>query len=97
MRAFVVGDVLERPTGRVLAQTCATQLEQACRPYQFVSSTRTGTEALARALEVATEPDPRAAVLSVDVAGAYDQVSLGAMLRALHARPELQPFLPYAR
>ena len=48
-------------------------------------------------LKVATELDPRATVLSVDAAGAYDHVSRGAMLEALHARPELQPLLPYAR
>ncbi|CAE7383212.1 unnamed protein product, partial [Symbiodinium pilosum] len=44
--------------------------------------------------------DPRMTVLSVDAAGAYDHVSRGAMLRALHARPDhsdLQALLPYAR
>ena len=46
-------------------------------------------------LKVATELDPRATVFSVDAAGAYDHVSRGAMLEALHARPELQ--LPYGR
>ena len=97
MRALVVGDVLRRLTGRVLAQTYATQLQQACLPFQFGLSTRAGTEALARVLKVATELDPRATVLSVDAAGAYDHVSRGAMLEALHARPELQPLLPYAR
>ena len=90
MRALVVGDVLRRFTGRVLAQTYATQLQQACPPFQFGLSTRAGTEALARVLKVATELDPRATVPSVDAAGAYDHVSNGAM-EALHARPRLQP------
>ena len=97
VRALVVRDVLRRLTGRVLAQTYATRLQQACLPFQFGLSTRAGTEALARVLKVATEPDPRATVLSVDAAAAYDHVSRGAMLEALHARPELQPLLPYAR
>ena len=48
-------------------------------------------------LKVATKIDPRATILSVDAAGAYDHVSRGAMLEALHARPELQPLLPSAR
>ena len=48
-------------------------------------------------LKVATEIDPRATILSVDAAGAYGHVSRGAMLEAWHARPELQPLLPYAR
>ena len=95
VRALVVGDVLRRLTGRVLAQTyAATQLQQACLPFQFGWSTRAGT---ARVLKVATELNPRATVLSVDAAGAYDHVSRGAMLEALHARPELLPRLPYAR
>ena len=96
VQALVVGDVLGRLTGRLLAQAYATQLQQACLPFQFGLSTRAGTEALARVLTVATELDPRATVLSVDAAGAYDHVSRGAMLEALHARPELQPLLPYA-
>ena len=96
-RALVVGDVLRRFTGRDLAPTYATQLQQACLPFQFGLSMRAGTEALARVLTVATELDPRATVLSVDAAGAYDHVSRGAMLQARHARPELQPLLPYAR
>ena len=53
-------------------------------------STRAGTEALAH---VATERHPRATIVSVDAAGVYR----GAMLAPLHARPELQPLLPYTR
>ena len=36
-------------------------------------------------------------MLSVDAVGAFDHVSRGAMLGALHARPQLQPLLPFAR
>ena len=97
VHALVVGDVLRRLVGRVLSQTSASQLQQACLPYQFGLSTRAGSEALARVLHLATEVDPRMTVLSVDAAGAYDHVSRGAMLGALHARPDLQALLPYAR
>ena len=79
-----MGDALRRITGRVLAQAYATQLQQACLPYQFGLNTRAGTEAPARVLKVATEIDPRATIPSVDAAGAYDHVSRGAMLEALH-------------
>ena len=63
VRALVVGNVLRRLVGRVLAQTFSAQLQQACQPFQFGLSTRAGTEALARVLRVATEVDPRATVV----------------------------------
>ena len=95
--ALVVGDVLRRLVGRVLAQHFAPHLQQACMPHQFGLSTRAGTEAVCRLLRAATEACPRATVLSVDAVGAFDHVSRAAMLGALHARPQLQPLLPFAR
>ena len=66
-------------------------------PHQYGLSTRTGTEAVSRLLRAATEACPRATVLSVDAVGAFDHVSRGSILDALHSRRELQPLLPYAR
>ena len=97
IRALVIGDVLRRLVGRVLAQVFALRLETACLPFQYGLSTRAGAEALPRVLRAATEVDPRATILSVDAVGAYDHVSRQAMLAALHARPELRPLLAYAR
>ena len=97
VRALVIGDVLRRLVGRVLAQHFAPHLQQACMPHQFGLSTRAGTEAVSRLLRAATEACPRATVLSVDAVGAFDHVSRGAMLGALHARPQLQPLLAFAR
>ena len=97
VRALVVGDVLRRIVGRVLARHFAPRLQQACMPHQFGLSTRSGTEAVSRLLRAATEANPRATVLSVDAVGAFDHVSRSAMLTALYARPELQPLLPFAR
>ena len=97
VRALVVGDVLRRLVGRVIAQHFAPHLQQACMPHQFGLSTRAGTEAVCRLLRAATEACPRATVLSVDAVGAFDHVSRAAMLGALHARPQLQPLLPFAR
>ena len=65
-------------------------------PYQYGLSTR-GTEPVSRLLRAATEASPRATVLSVDAVGAFDHVSRGSMLDALHGHPELQPLLPFAR
>ena len=48
VRALVIGDVLRRLVGRVLAQHFAPHLQQACMPHQFGLSTRAGTEAVSR-------------------------------------------------
>ena len=97
VRALVVGDVFRRLVARTLAQHFAEELQAACMPYQFGLSTRAGTEALYKLLQVATECNPRATVLSVDAVGAFDHVSRQAMLEGLRSRPQLAPLLPFAR
>ena len=97
VRALVVGDVFRRLVGRVLAQHFAPRLQEACLPFQYGLSTRSGTEAVSRLLRAAAEADPRATILSVDAVGAFDHVSRQAMLGALAANPALQSLLPYAR
>ena len=97
VRALVVGDVLRRLVGRVLAQQFGPQLQEACLPFQFGLSTSAGTEAVVCLLRAATEASPRATILSVDAVGAFDHVSRRAMLRGLLERPALRPLLPYAR
>ena len=67
IRALVIGDVLRRLVGRVLAQAFALRLETACLPFQYGLSTRAGAEALPRVLRAATEVDPRATILSYPV------------------------------
>ena len=59
--------------------------------------TRAGTEAFYKLLQVATERNPRATVLSVDAVGAFDHVSRQARLEGLRSRPQLAPLLPFAR
>ena len=61
-------------------------------PHQYGLSTRTDTEAVSRLLRAATEACPRATILSVDAGCAFDHVSRGAMLGALHA--SRAPLLP---
>ena len=43
VRALVVGDVFRRLVGRVLAQHFAPRLQEACLPFQYGLSTRSGT------------------------------------------------------
>ena len=46
VRALVVGDVLRRLVGRVLAQQFGPQFQEACLPFQIGLSTSAGTEAV---------------------------------------------------
>ena len=92
-----MSDVFRRLVGRTLAQQFAKSFETACLPYQFALSTRAGTEALARAIRAATEMDPRVTVVSIDGIGAFDHIRRSGMLSGLHANPDLQGVLPYAR
>ena len=55
---------------RALAQHYAAALQTACMPFQFGLSTRAGTEALLKLLQVATACNSRATVFSVDAVGA---------------------------
>ena len=55
VRAVVVGDVLRRLVGRVLAQQFGPQLQEECLPFQFGLSTCAGTEAVVCFLRAATE------------------------------------------
>ena len=93
----MIGNVFRRLVARALAKHFAEALQAACMPYQFGLSTRAGTEALDKLLQVATECNPRTTVLSVDAVGAFDDVSRQAMLEGLRSRPQLAPLLPFAR
>jgi len=83
--------VLQRLVGKVPAQAfapkrgCSSRLVSAPGPALKPSPAST-----------ATEVDPRATILAVDAAGAYDHVACAAMLEALRERAELHP-LPYVR
>ena len=98
VRGIVVGDFLRRLVARSLAQFFfSSNLQEACQPFQFALSTRAGTEALAHALQAATEADPDATILSVDGVGAFDTVSRQAMLRGLSRVPGASACLPFVR
>ena len=70
IRGLVIGDLLRRLVSRSLAQFFATQLQTACRPWQFALSNRSGTEAVVRALTLSTELNSNHTIVSVDGIGA---------------------------
>ena len=63
-------------------------------PGQFAVDARGGCEQVQLALQVLMENDPDAALFSVDVVNAFNDIEPPALLAALLARPELHPLLP---
>ena len=66
IHGLVIGDVFRRLVARSLAQLYATQIQAACRPWQFALPTRVGTEAVIKALATSTELDHQQTILYVD-------------------------------
>ena len=97
IRGLVVGDLFRRLVSRSLAQLFASQLQKACRPWQYALTTRAGTEAVVKALVASTELDPDQTIVSVDGIGAYDHVSRTSMLTGLLQVPEANQCLPFVR
>ena len=92
-----IGDVLRHLVARSLAQQHATAIHTTCAPHQFALSTRAGTEAVVRAISVATQSNPQHTVLSVDGIGAYDTISRHSMLHGLMNVPIVNRCLPFVR
>ena len=87
VRGIVVGDVVRRLVARTMAQQLSKAVEAATAPHQYAMSTRAGTECVAHVLQVLTESDPQATIVSIDGVGAYDSISRKAMLENLIAMP----------
>ena len=78
-------------------QQFSKAVETATAPHQYAMSTRAGTECVAHVLQVLTEIDPQATIVSIDGVGAYDSISRKAMLEALIAMPGGSEALSFVR
>ena len=83
VRGIVVGDVVRRLVARTVAQQLGPSVEAATAPYQYVLSTRAGSECIAHVIQGLTELNPEATVLSIDGISAHDQISRAAMMDGL--------------
>ena len=81
IRGIVVGDVLRRAVARTIAQQFTKQVEAATSPHQYALKTKAGCETVAHILQVLTDLDPHATIVSVDGIGAYDLISRNAMMQ----------------
>ena len=77
VRGILVGDVFRRLVGRTLAKQFAEQGQAATHPFQYVLSTRAGTECVAHVVQALTSLDPSTIILSIDCVGAHDSISNG--------------------
>ena len=75
VRGIVVGDVFRRAVARTIAQQYVAKVEVATTPHQYALRTKAGCETVAHILQVLTDLDPNATVVSVDGIGAYDLIS----------------------
>ena len=83
VRGIVVGDVMRRVVARTIAQQVADRVEQAISPHQYALKTKAGCETVAHILQVLTDADPNATIVSVDGIGAFDLISRNAMMKGV--------------
>ena len=74
-----MGDMVRRLVSRTIAQQIGPAVEVATAPHQYAMSTRAGCECIAHMLQVRTDLDDRATVLSIDGIGAFDLVCLASL------------------
>ena len=79
---------------RTLAQTFASDFDNACAPYQYALTTRAGTECVGHLLRSLTQLDDRATIVSIDGVGAFDHISRSSMLTGLLNCPNACQTLP---
>ena len=96
VRGIVVGDTLRR-MARTMAQQLSAQVEVATSPHQYALKTKAGCETVAHILQVLTELDEEATVVSVDGIGAFDLISRNAMMSGLRFMVDGDRVLPFVR
>ena len=92
VRGIVVGDIVRKLVGRIMAQQMSDAIKAATAPFQCVLSTRTDTECIAHALQAISELNPKTTIFSVNGIGAFDLVSRkkkGWKLSSVAVRPHV--------
>ena len=97
VRGIVVGDVFRRAVARTIAQQYVAKVEVATTPHQYALRTKAGCEIVAHILQVLTDLDPNATVVSVDGIGAYDLISRNSMLQGVRHMADGEQLLPFVR
>ena len=82
---------------RTIAQQYTAKAEVATAPHQYALKTMAGCETIAHILQVLTELDENATVVSVDGIGAFDLISRNSMMRGLRHMVDGEKILPFVR
>ena len=83
VRGIVVGDVFRRAIARTIAKQHVDKVEKATSPHQYALKTKASCETVAHILQVLTNADPDATVVSFDGIGAFDLISRNAMMQGV--------------
>ena len=94
---IVVGGVFRRAVAKTMAKQYVDKVEKATSPHQYALKTKAGCETVAHSLQVLTDADPNATVVSVDGIGAYDLISRSAMMKGVRHLIEGEQILPCGR
>ena len=95
VRGIVVDDFVRRMVAKTTAKQFMTKFGAATKPFQYALATRAGFESIAHEVQVVTNMDPRATVLSIDGVGAFELVSRRVMMCAVQRMPEIKKILPF--
>ena len=87
----------QTPDVTCLAQQFSAQVELATSPHQYALKIKVGCETVAHILQVLTELDEEATVVSVDGIGAFDLISRNAMMSGLSFMVDVDRLLPFVR
>ena len=79
---------LDASSPKTMAKQLMARFETATKKFQYALATRAGCESIAHAVQVASDRDPRAKVLSFDGVGTFDLISRRAMMSAVHRMPD---------
>ena len=97
VRGVAAGDTLRRLAGTILARKFQDDFRTAAMPPNFGLCNRSGTDALSRLVQLATDDDPHTTATCMDGVGAFDHILQACIFRQLHAHPTLRALLPHVR
>ena len=97
VRGIVTGDAIRRLVARTLAQMIGEEIMDACAPFQYALSTRSGMDCVGHVLRAAADMDDTLTVTYIDGVGAFDHIRRQAMLSKLMWLPTACAMLPFVR
>ena len=83
-----VRGIIVLAVARTIAKQYVDKIDEATSPHQYALKTKASCETVAHILQVLTDADPDATVVSVDGIGAFDLISKNAMMQNMRRMDE---------